>query len=57
MNDKFDPFEEFNNEIESQGNQIFDMRLIHNKSRENLFIKVFNNYNSMLGLYPALIVI
>jgi len=36
MNDKFDPFEEFNNEIESQGNQIFDMRLIHNKSRENL---------------------
>jgi hypothetical protein len=36
MNDKFDPFEEFNNEIESHGNQIFDMRLMHNKSRENL---------------------
>ena len=32
---KFDPFEEFNNEIENEDKQIFDMRLVQNKSREN----------------------
>ena len=35
-NNQFDPFDEFNNEIETYGNQIFDMRLMHSKTRDNL---------------------